>query len=799
MNLTGPFRQKQENNYNSIDIKELMSRSTGMGGIGSGRRTPTSKTTKKSSSTKPIKPQRSRLQEHQQSGAIGNTKDVTTNVGSIMTFTSKLSSLGPLRDPKRTKPEGSNVITPQKTALPPDQNDIMTTELSGLTKGGTMMNVVTPPKKTTAPEHSEITKMAIPGLMQGGTSMNPPPEVLIVPQKKKDSPIEIAATTYKTKVLYKNKVMTEEIDVVVKLKALMARFFQYDKSVQLLPYDPTNKANPISNTKDSPTNEQDFEIYVPQAALKPYSKILIMHFRISSDRPLWQLKQISQIKNFLHKHSIFLERTYLSTTDNVKIGSLVLSHCQYTRRDAAIKDLNERINNHETLKTPIQLTPYTIWNGNGNKKISTRVLAVECSREHAQDAKARMFTKLINLPENMKYSNTRYFKFLPFSQTGAISETVIRSGIFLQNKFLLQCTAITMTRVHSVDWIVPNCSGATFKQLVLEAKGPIEMDNLFTSVEMGTSENKVHLITTKNLLTEAINWADNFTEQMKIASDSEEWWKNTTGSNGPPIRVDREVTTDAHQAYANYLTQTFSQYVGKEDEESGPTEAPSARRSWSRVVYGSSKPSRYSKATGDTEMSSMTSPESTKATVKIAVESAIEGVKRTSEASTTRVKNTLIVEMRKLNQDSAEQMSRMERQSGVYDDMFSEVLANNKAKADEMLHYEQRLHRINDNTQQTAEMSAQTAQATVATMAKVDRLSNTMKQFMGVMVNALGHQGVMMTGDDANQTNLQNLVNSLDEEVTAKMDVDEIYNNNHLTQEPSPGTIDALGGEGDKK
>ena len=162
-----------------------MSRSTGMGGIGSGRRTPTSKTTKKSSSTKPIKPQRSRLQEHQQSGAIGNTKDVTTNVGSIMTFTSKLSSLGPLRDPKRTKPEGSNVITPQKTALPPDQNDIMTTELSGLTKGGTMMNVVTPPKKTTAPEHSEITKMAIPGLMQGGTSMNPPPEVLIVPQKKK--------------------------------------------------------------------------------------------------------------------------------------------------------------------------------------------------------------------------------------------------------------------------------------------------------------------------------------------------------------------------------------------------------------------------------------------------------------------------------------------------------------------------------------------------------------------------------------------------------------------------------------
>ena len=195
----------------------------------------------------------------------------------------------------------------------------------------------------------------------------------------------------------------------------------------------------------------------------------------------------------------------------------------------------------------------------------------------------------------------------------------------------------------------------------------------------------------------------------------------------------------------------------------------------------------------------MTSPESTKATVKIAVESAIEGVKRTSEASTTRVKNTLIEEMRKLNQDSAERMSRMERQSGVYDDMFSEVLANNKAKADEMLHYEQRLNRINDNTQQTAEMSAQTAQATVATMAKVDRLSNTMKQFMGVMVNALGHQGVMMTGDDANQTNLQNLVNSLDEEVTAKMDVDEIYNNNHLTQEPSPGTIDALGGEGDKK
>ena len=85
-----------------------------------------------------------------------------------------------------------------------------------------------------------------------------------------------------------------------------------------------------------------------------------------------------------------------------------MSHIQYTRRDEASEDLNESINENEVDQTPVQLTPHTIWNNNGDQKISTKFLAVECARHHTREVRRRIFHKLFNLPETMKYSNTRF-------------------------------------------------------------------------------------------------------------------------------------------------------------------------------------------------------------------------------------------------------------------------------------------------------------------------------------------------------------------------------------------------------
>lgn len=167
-----------------------------------------------------------------------------------------------------------------------------------------------------------------------------------------------------------------------------------------------------------------------------------------------------QIRSFLTQSNIYLDPTYLSTFDNVKVGALILSHPQFTRRDSAIRDLNLRISKNEEDKTLIQLSPRIFWNESGSR-ISTKVLAVECSKEHVQLVKHRFFSKFLNIPEPLTYSNTRLFKFMPFTATSGITDKVIRLGIYLQNEFLTQTTAVTMINLNRLDWKIPE-SDTTF-------------------------------------------------------------------------------------------------------------------------------------------------------------------------------------------------------------------------------------------------------------------------------------------------------------------------------------------------
>ena len=242
-----------------------------------------------------------------------------------------------------------------------------------------------------------------------------------------------------------------------------------------------------------------------------------------------------------------MDQTYLHTTDNAKIGCLILSHCQFTRRDAATTDLNKRINENESHITPVQLCHYTLRNRKNASKITTKILAVECSREHMVVVKKRLFTKILNVPASMEHSNTRFFKFMPFSATGAINDTVIRSGIYLQNKFLTQCTAITIIHLKKIDWIIPDTE-VSFCAAVLGADAQDGQHKLFTSLEKGIGEQKVHLLTTKDDLNEATEWVDDFTTQMTAYNHQSDFWMSETGFPSPPERINKPDSSDAHQA-----------------------------------------------------------------------------------------------------------------------------------------------------------------------------------------------------------------------------------------------------------
>ena len=242
------------------------------------------------------------------------------------------------------------------------------------------------------------------------------------------------------------------------------------------------------------------------------------------------------------------------------------------------------MNENEQESIPIQIAPHTMWNGKEKQKISTKLLAVECAKIHANEVKQRLFTKLLNVPESMELSSTRYFKFIPFTASGAITDKMIRAGIYLQNGFLLQTLAITIVNMDNIDWIVPNTS-ISFRRLILHATEKNANDCRFSSIEMGVLDNKAHLITSKESHEKAIVWIDSLTTELENLCEPKDFWKKLAGFEYTPTRINRPICSDAHQAYANFLDQTFAPLVGDKIEESGTKTAPQ-RLSYSRVVYG---------------------------------------------------------------------------------------------------------------------------------------------------------------------------------------------------------------------
>lgn len=65
------------------------------------------------------------------------------------------------------------------------------------------------------------------------------------------------------------------------------------------------------------------------------------------------------------------------------------------------------------------------------------------------------------------------------------------------------------------------------------------------------------------------------------------------------------------------------------------------------------------------------------------------------------------------------------------------------------------------------------------------------------MVDVLGSDGAGVISSDVGEQTLRNLANYLEEDQDAPMEIDDIFSKK--TSTPSPGDVNALGGEGSKK
>ena len=388
---------------------------------------------------------------------------------------------------------------------------------------------------------------------------------------------------------------------------------------------------------------------------------------------------------------------------------------------------------------------------------------------------------------------------MPFSATSAINDTVIRSGIYLQNKFLTQCTAITIIHLKKIDWIIPDTE-VSFCAAVLGADAQDGQHKLFTSVEKGIGEQKVHLLTTKDDLNEATEWVDDFTIQMTAYNHQSDFWMSETGFPSPPERINKPDSSDAHQAYANFLGQSFISPDNQIDELTAPKNPPT-KPSYSRVVYGSidngstkhrNKNDQKSQATVTTQASSTSSltkdPHEANIFLQKDINLAIKNMNTHHQKEKESLKHTLLDEMRNLNEASSQRMQRIEDSSINYKHMMNELHANNCAKATEFASYEKRFSQIGRETAITANKMNTTAK-------KVDKLYSAMNAFVKVMVAAVGANNTTLNVPNENKQQLQLLDDFLQED--SDFEMEELENEKLVT--PSPDAEIVLGGEGGQK
>ena len=340
----------------------------------------------------------------------------------------------------------------------------------------------------------------------------------------------------------------------------------------------------------------------------------------------------------------------------------------------------------------------------------------------------------------------------------------------------------------------------TFQALALNTVIPTTSSKIFTSIEMGILDNKAHLLTTKSALEAATTWVDTFVMKMNKMNENAKYWQDRTEFDRPPERIDRPHSSDAQIAYANFLDQSIAPLVGDTIEDSGAQHAPT-RLSYSRVVYGgknnknNTSSTTVSNNTQNTEVSTITSDSNSNdnALIQETMNKAVQNMQEQAKQGQREMRQALLDEMTQIRKDHTDRSEKMEDSVEVFEHMIRELHESNKEKSKEIAQYEKRLGQLGMVTAKNTS-AVQDLKTTMGN--KMDILNLTMKAFIIVMADTVCKDKIE-TDTKQQKKNLLELSKLLEEDVRSQdMDLEESEYN---TQEPLPGSGEALGGKGNKK
>ena len=597
--------------------------------------------------------------------------------------------------------------------------------------------------------------------------------------KETKSQFEPTTTTYITRVQYRKKVPSSP-NVIDMMKTLAACFMQYNTTVQILPYDDACKSNPIITPRDIPTEVDEFALYVPHATVSRRN-VLFMKFRIKSDMSLFKLKKVRGIMNYLERWSIYLDQMYLKSSDTVKIGGFLMSHCQYTRKEQANDEINERLNMDEALDLEVQLTPHYYWHGSGGNRVSTRLLAIECARSDTKEIRERIYRKMMQVPDSLKYGNTRYFHYIPFSATTTMSDDSLRNGVMLQNKFLLAVTDVQIKNISNAEWTVPNDT-RSFKEMILEVTQKNSgTEKLFINVEKASGIDKIHLVTTKENFTEAREWVDKFIFSMENLNLSSQEWQQLTKYTTVFTRIDMKSTTDAEKAYSAGMIKELN-IGGVTMNALGPIKAP-PRQAWKRALYGPDESVHDEKSgtmlPNNPTIQPTVTLQPSQAISKEDITKKIEEMTNSSLKTFTKEKDDLLNEVREMNATSDKRTSNLESLVVKNDQIMRELILHNKKTTDEV------------GMQQSNMVAMNTILESLAV--KGDKMQTTMSMFMQRMADSFNAISPNNSQNSIQTVSVEDLTEFLQDD--DKMDIDSVLG----TSKPPPAAEIGLRGGGERK
>ena len=370
-----------------------------------------------------------------------------------------------------------------------------------------------------------------------------------------------------------------EIHIVDQFKCILSRIMVEVPNLLLQPFDEKSTENHILQGIDVPEKEDLFNEYVKGARITNANS-LVLNFKIISPIPFWKLKTLPRISKYLNDNKVYILQQTLDTYETVKVGGFIFAHNQYTRRDEMVDELNKRINEGHEEKLFIQIAPYTYTLRNGNEKVVTRTISVECDKECADEVKCRMMEKFAGADGNWKYENSAHFRFFPFRPSQDVPVSAIKQFVQAQNVFLHTTSEITIYNMKNSEWILPK-KNITFKKLLLQTKHPVNKEPLVYAVERGNIPDKFLVVVKQKYVQYVKNWLKKIADEIDDNTCTVAW-ANLTGSEGK-FRLTYRASNSSHSSYSSKLLNELNPQSG-ENNLSATSPPPSKKRVIKKVI-----------------------------------------------------------------------------------------------------------------------------------------------------------------------------------------------------------------------